>query len=130
MKTVTIMVVASAGVIRDGYQALFGAIDGLCVLPPADDAQSALIRIGADKPEIIVVDSSVDDAGTRRVFAFIKELHLSTRTMVISSGESPLDEISKPIANVVVIEGTSPSDLASVVKQISNEIRNTEIGET
>ena len=117
------MVVASSNVVRDGYQALFGAMDAFHVLEPADDGTSALARLAAERPELIILGGSVEIDDANLIFSTIRRRGGITRCLAICSNEAQARDMCVYGADAAVVEGISPTDLVSEVKQIAMDIR-------
>jgi DNA-binding NarL/FixJ family response regulator len=125
MKTTTIMVVAGPGVVRDGYQALFGAVAGFHALEPADDGPSALARLSIEKPDAIILDTSVDPDDAKSILGSIKRSSHPARCLIVCSDVSRTRAMCG--ADAAVVEGVPPADLVSTVKQMVLDIgRQTE----
>ena len=118
MKTVSIMVVGTHSIIRDGYQALFGAIPGLKVLNPADDGQGAMIRLAAEKPDLVILDSSVSEGDAKNIVSAIKRSCLSTQCLAICLTAIQSREMCELGAVAAVLEGITPAELVAEVRRL------------
>ena len=126
MKTITIMVVGSPGVVRDGYQALFSAIAGVRALEPADDGPSALKRLASETPDVVILDASANTDHTMTILSTIRRTGHQARCLVICSDAVQTEAVSDCGADVAVLEGILPVELAAQVKQMAHDDHPTE----
>jgi DNA-binding NarL/FixJ family response regulator len=123
MKTITIMVVASAGVVRDGYQALFGAIDGLSVLKPEEETDSAVARLAAEKPDLVIIEAGVDTIDARSILSAARQSVATGLSLVICPNESYENIYLEFGADATVVDGIPPAELSAVVKRLAMDLR-------
>ena len=115
------MVVGANSIIRDGYLALFGAIPGLEVLSPADDEPTALAKLAAEKPDLVVLDSSVEDANN--IVSAIKHGGNPTQCLAICPTAVRSREMHELGAVAVVLEGILPDELSAKVRRLAMNVR-------
>ena len=123
MKTIAIMAAASTGVVRDGYQALFGAIDGLSVLDPADDTRSVVARLVEGKPDLMIIEAGVDTIDAQSILSAIRQLDFAVRCLVICPNESQEKTFRDLSADATAVDGIPPAELSAMVKRIAMDLR-------
>ena len=124
MKKIVGLIVARAGVIRDGYQALLSAIPGVGAEEPANDGPSALARLGSDRPDLFVLDSSLGVNEITETLAHIKRSHVAIRCLVICPTETTTRQMRHCGADTAVDEGITPTRLATAMKVLVSAIQN------
>ena len=116
MKKIVGLVVARAGVIRDGYQALLSAIPGVGAAEPANDGPSALARLDSDSPDLFILDSSLCVNEIIETLVHIKHRRVAIRCLVICPPGTTTRKMRRFGADTAVDEGITPAHLAAALK--------------
>jgi len=117
------MVVAAAGLVRDGYQALFRAIAGLSVMEPEEDLQSASTGFASEIPDLIVLDTGLISTDEGKNISVLKQSGFTGRCLAICSNASQEKKLRSSGIDNVVIDGIPPAELAAAIKQLAMDIR-------
>lgn len=117
------MIVAIAGIVRDGYQALFRAMTGLSVLEPVEDLHSALARISSNIPDLIVFDTSLGSIDGGIILSTLKQSGFTGRCLAICLNASQERHLRNLGIDATVINGIQPAELAAAVKLLALDIR-------
>lgn len=116
MEKIVGLVVARAGVIRDGYQTLISAIPGVEATEPADSGPSALARLEEDSQYIIILDSSLTIDETKEALAKLMLHKQKRRSLVIRPTRQEALEMVQYGADMVLVDGIKPADLVVALK--------------
>jgi len=81
-----VMIVDDHPVVREGFTQLFQLVEGIEAVGEASDGDEALDRIGACKPDLVLLDMQLpgDDGAT--VTRRIKERHPDVRVIIFTGG--------------------------------------------
>ena len=122
MNMISVMVVGTSSIIRDGYQALFGTLPGIAVLDPADDASSAIARLAAEKPDLVILDSTVGMEDANSIISAIKHCR-PTQCLAICAAVAQARELRSCGADLAVAEGVPPAILGAEVRRLAESVR-------
>ena len=123
MKTISIMVVGTPSITRDGYQALFAAIPELAALSPADDTQSAIAKLRVLKPDLVVLDSSVSEGDADHIVSAIRQSSRAAKCLVICPTAEQSREMHGRGAVVAAVEGIPPAELGAEVRRLAMHVQ-------
>lgn len=113
------MVIGTSSVLRDGYQALFGAMPGLVVLSPAEDGPTAIAKLAAERPDLVVLDSSVGVDDARAIVSAINQGSDPTRCLAICLTALQAREMQEVGVVATVVEGILPAELVAMVRRLA-----------
>lgn len=112
------MIVGRPGVVRDGYQALFGALSWARVLEPANDGPSALKRLPDEEPDIVILDAHTTDQATD-ILSAIRCAGLQSRCLVICPDVERAHVVIAAGADSAVVEGIPAMELAARARSLA-----------
>lgn len=124
MKTISIMVVGTSSVLRDGYLALFGAIPGLVVLSPAEDGPTAIAELAAERPDLVVLDSSVGVDDARAIVSAINQGSDPTQCLAICLTALQAREMQEGGVVATAVEGILPAELVAEVRRLAMNVQH------
>src|SRR2546421_1848046 len=124
-----VFIVDDHPVVREGFSHLFQLVEGIEPVGTAGDGDEALARIGAARPDIVLLDMQLPGDDGAVVTRRIKELHPEARVIIFTGGVDR-DQVARaraagaegillkttPVANLIralheVLEGHQVVDL-------------------
>ncbi|NOQ93979.1 MAG: response regulator [Methylophaga sp.] len=87
--TIKIMLVDDHAIVREGYRSLLQKQDNMTVIAEASDGAEAYMKYKEHKPDVTVMDISMQGQGGLEAISRIKQLDSSAKILVFSMHQNP-----------------------------------------
>ncbi len=103
-----IVLAAPRGPLLDGLQAVLSELPQVTRAEHAGDAASALARVAASRPALVVLDDALRGDTTLLLLRLIKAVAPGTRCLVLTDDARRLSLAAADGADAVLLQGTPP----------------------
>jgi DNA-binding NarL/FixJ family response regulator len=115
---VRVMIVAEAGRLREGLQAMLDSFPSLETVAVVDDGPSALEAIQSGRPDLIILDAHLFDDGTADLVWAIKQEGNGAQCIVVADRLGQFQLLLDAGADMVLLKGFSAAELRIAVEQL------------
>ena len=118
MTLMNVLIVAHADAMRRSLQALLGSIPHITSLELAEDTVSALQAIATYQPELVLLDLYLLGDEIWSALRQIRRLSPASQRVVLADDVDQLAEVKAPAAEAVLLKGSSPGELVTIVERL------------
>ncbi len=112
------LIVARPGDLRDGLYSLLTVTDGITSVLQADNAESAMILVTDEAPELIILDFDLPRENMVTLLARIKAHSPRSRCLALAEHAEQRDVAQSAGADLVLIKGCLASELLNSVGEL------------
>ena len=113
-----IVLAAARGPLQDGLQAVLSELPQVTRAEHAGDAASALARVAASRPALVVLDDALRGDTTPPLLRLIKAISPGTRCLVLTDDVRRLGGAAADGADAVLLQGTPAAELFETVARL------------
>ena len=112
------LIIAKPGHLSDGLRSLLAAIPQIGAVEQTSDSQSALRLVEEHCPNLVLLDFDLLDIRVLTALRMLKHKCPESRYLVMAHDVGQQQEARDAGADAVVLVGTAPWELASIVTQL------------